>query len=210
MLLDHTVQSPTVPTLKVPQSVVPCSLTRTNHSVCAGRCTNNDRSAEDMHRVGHQPPRQTTAAPSHPHIHACTERQSRPTRLRRIRMCLRSVNCYKLQPRRAPVRELMICGDCCTCCANTQSLGTTECGVDLQGPSTVEASRTKRYDGLVLQLTITYQNVYHWRGPEKKIAYEYSVELIPGSKSKVLQQIFVHYPDQVQLRLEWVCKQKLY
>jgi len=50
----------------------------------------------------------------------------------------------------------------------------TGCGVDLDSPSTIQqdaATRSIRYDGLVIQITITYQNVEQWTGQQDHIHY---------------------------------------
>lgn len=72
-----------------------------------------------------------------------------------------------------------------------------KCGLTLDMASSAGAGGgkgNKRYNGMILLLTIEYSNVLPWKGVQRTISYVYRTELILGTKSKVFDEIFVDYP----------------
>uniref|UniRef100_A0A7S1GFI7 Purinergic receptor n=1 Tax=Bicosoecida sp. CB-2014 TaxID=1486930 RepID=A0A7S1GFI7_9STRA len=75
------------------------------------------------------------------------------------------------------------------------------CGVSLDDASTVTGSKNSiRYDGAILVLNIEYTNIKPWSGVQPDITYEYKLDVLHGTKSKVEQQIFKQYPQQRVIR----------
>ncbi len=74
------------------------------------------------------------------------------------------------------------------------------CGLDLDTGSVMgpDAYSSARYDGIVLQLEINYQNTRQWSGPlaTGKVEYTTRPSIVNGTKSKVHEQIWEDYPQQ--------------
>jgi len=72
-----------------------------------------------------------------------------------------------------------------------------KCGTTLDELSSVyESEDSIRYEGSVIIITIEYSNSKPWSGISKVIDYKYSVTLLHGAKSKVMEGIYTKYPDQ--------------
>ena len=72
-----------------------------------------------------------------------------------------------------------------------------KCGTTLDELSSVyESEDSVRYEGSVIIITIEYSNSKQWSGISKIIDYTYSVTLLKGAKSKVMEGIFTRYPDK--------------
>lgn len=87
------------------------------------------------------------------------------------------------------------------------TFGTDQCGYDLDRTSSVFGStNTSRYDGIILVVTINYQNVKPWSGRQSNISYTYKVNVLKGTKSKIARTIYVEYPFTVRKRASLACK----
>ena len=55
---------------------------------------------------------------------------------------------------------------------------------------------SNRYEGAVIIITIEYSNSKNWKGISETIEYTYSVAILNGAKSKVMEGISTTYPDK--------------
>lgn len=68
--------------------------------------------------------------------------------------------------------------------------------LDTVSPS--NSSRSKRYDGVVLLVFITYSNTYTY--DTRKLRYQYTVKMVEDTKYKVVQPV---YTKQIDVRAIW-------
>ena len=71
------------------------------------------------------------------------------------------------------------------------------CGLQLDDPSVVQTSRrSARYDGIVLEINIEYQNTLPWSGvlPGGQVDYVLTASVVNNTKSKIEEEIWVEYP----------------
>lgn len=50
---------------------------------------------------------------------------------------------------------------------------------------------------MIMIIVIEYSNTKPFRGPSETISYNYRVEFIKGTKSKITQRLFESYPHEV-------------
>eukprot|EP00944_MAST-04C_sp_MAST-4C-sp1_P010639 g10639.t1 len=79
----------------------------------------------------------------------------------------------------------------------TKGDGKNQCGTSLDELSSVYKSEdSNRYEGAVIIITIEYSNSKNWKGISETIEYTYSVAILNGAKSKVMEGISTTYPDK--------------
>ena len=79
----------------------------------------------------------------------------------------------------------------------TKGDGKNQCGTSLDELSSVYKSKdSTRYEGAVIIITIEYSNSEKWKGISETIEYTYSVAILNGAKSKVMEGISTTYPNK--------------